>query len=149
MAAVERTIVTRGKNYGHHDEGILSAIAKPGMHIAMGSNGQFAPSAATSAELVKKRPKIVKEDSYQGKTVNDAYASGDPCFYYEPLPGDVCIVLAKTGENWAVGDDVVMEGGGSGLWIKAAGTESRYTAQVLESTGGALGAAALIKVKFY
>lgn len=149
MAAVERTIVTRGKNYGHHDEAIMDTAAYPGMHIQMAADGHYDPSPATAAELVKVRPKVLKEDSYQGKTVNDQYAIGDVGFYYEPLPGDVLLLLAKTGENWAVGDHVTPEGGGTGFWLKAAGTESRYQAQVLESTGGALGAAALIKCKMY
>src|ERR1044072_8253678 len=102
--AAERTIVTKGKSYGHHDEGILDTIVSPGMHIQLAADGHYDPSPATAAELVKTNPMIVKEDAYQGKTVNDAYAVGDVVFYYEPIPGDHCLLLVKSGENIAVGD---------------------------------------------
>ena len=147
MAASERTIVTKGKSKGHHDEGILDTVATPGMHIQLASDGHYDKSPATAAELVKTVPQIVTEDSMQGKTVSDAYAIGDIVRFYMPTPGDHCLLLCKTGENLAVHDYVTPEGGGTGLWIEAAGTEAQYHFEVLESSGGALGAAALIKCR--
>ena len=145
--AVERTIVTKGKSYGHHDEGILDTAAYPGMHIQLAADGHYDPSSQTAAELIKRPLKILKEDSLQGKTVNDQYAIGDLGMFYEPLPGDEILAYVKSGENIAVGDMLVQEGGGTGLFIEAAGTESIYRLESQMSTAGALGANGLVKCK--
>jgi len=145
--AEERTIVTKGKSYGHHDEGILDTAAYPGMHIQLAADGHYDPSPQTTAELVKRPFKILKEDSYQGKTVNDQYAVGALGFYYEPLPGDEILALVKAGENIVVADVLIQEGGGTGLFVEAAGTEVAYRLEAQMSSGGALAAAGLIKCK--
>lgn len=143
--SVERTIHTRGKSKAHWDEGVLDTAASPGMHIAMAADGKYDPSPAATAELAKVRPKVVREDSYQGKTVNDAYIIGDRVFYFTPMPGDHCLLLIKSGQNIVVGDTIIAEGGGTGLWIEAAGTEAAYHFQALDSSAGVLGANGLIK----
>ncbi len=146
--AVNRTIVLQGNSYGHHDEGVLDTVATPGMHIQVASDGKYDLSPATAAELVKSAIKIVKEDALQGKTVDDAYAIGDRVFFYTPLPGDMIHCRIKTGIDLVIGDKVTPEGGGTGLFIEAAGTESKYRFEAKESTGGALAAAALIKCEY-
>lgn len=143
--SVERTIVLKGR--GNHDEGILDTIASPGMHVQMAADGKYDPSPQTAAELAKRSLKIVKEDALQGKTVNDAYAVADVVFTYTPLSGDHVLLLIKSGQNIAVGDQIVPEGGGTGLFIEAAGTEAKYFAEALDSSGGALGANGLIKCR--
>ncbi len=145
--AVERTIVLKGNAKGHHDEGVLDTVCLPGMHIQMAADGKYDKSPQTSAELVKRGPKIVKEDALQGKTILDAYAVGDRVFYYVPKKGDHLLLLVKTGANIAVGDQIAPEGGGTGLFIEAAGTEAAYFAEALESTGGALAADTLVKCR--
>jgi hypothetical protein len=143
MAASNRTIVLRGKDKGHHDEGILDTVASPGMHIQRAADDHFDKSPATSAELVKSGLRIVKEDDYQGKTVADDYAIGDVVFFYIPVRGDVINVLVKSGENLLIGDKVALEGGGTGLFIEGAGTEAQYMLESKETTG-ALGANTLV-----
>jgi hypothetical protein len=133
--AVNRTIVLQGNSYGHHDEGVLDTACYPGMHIQIASDGKFDPSPQTAAELVKKKVAIAKEDAYQGKTVNDQYAIADRVFYYEPVPGDIIHCLVKSGETIAIGSQIALEGGGSGLFIVAAGTEAQYRFEAREAAG--------------
>lgn len=137
---VERTIVLKGNSHGHHEEGILDTVATPGMHVQLAADGKYDLSPAAAAELVKQSLMVVKEDAYQGKTIDDAYAIGDVVFLYHPQPGDHIHAFVKSGANIAVGDILVAEGGGTGLWIENAGTEAGYKLQALESTGGALAA---------
>lgn len=147
---VERTIVLRGFDKGHHDEGVAGSAISPGMGIEMAADGEFDPIAATQAESLKRNSLwIAKEDMLQGKTIDDAYAIGDIVFMYKPLPGDKLLLLTKSGANIAVADKVVEEGGGSGLFVEAAGTETRYRAIAKESSGGALAANDHLKYEWF
>jgi hypothetical protein len=117
--AGNRTIVLKG--HGHHDEGRCGTAISPGMAVEMAADGEFDPTVSAQAAALKGGLKVAKEDALQGKTIDDAYAVGDVLFYYEPEPGDVIHALVKAAANIAVGDKLVVEGGGSGLFVEAAG----------------------------
>lgn len=140
------TIVLKGM--GHHDEATVFAALSPGMgcNLHLDTTLKLAQEQAAQAEALKGGLLIAKEDALQGKTVDDAYAAADVGFYYIPLPGDHVQVLAKTGEDIALGDKLIIEGGGSGLFVEAAGTETKYQVQALEAAG-VLAASTLIAVK--
>jgi hypothetical protein len=141
---VERMILLKGK--GHHEEGILDTVAVPGQHVQLAADDL---SPAAIGELVKGGSfHIVLEDALQGKTITQAYAIGDLAFLYQPVVGDHLGLYVKTGANLVVNDKVVPEGGGTGLWIEGAGTEAKYFAVALESTGGALAAAQHVKCRW-
>jgi hypothetical protein len=140
MGTNNRTIVLKGNAKGHHEEGILDTVATPGMHVTLQADGKYDITPEAIGEIVKRGLFIVKEDQLQGKMITQAYAIGDVVFLYKPVPGDHLNLFVKSGANIAVGDNIVPEGGGTGLWIEAAGTEAAYKAQALESSGGALGA---------
>lgn len=145
----QRTIVLKGKDKGHHNEGVLDGIVLPGMVIQMKTNGNYDVVSDTQAESLKQNSlTIVKEDDLQGRDYLTAYAVGDIVFNYTPVSGDHLCVLVKSGQNLAVGDKLVEEGGGSGLFIEKAGTETRYRCIVLEALG-ALGANQLTWVRWY
>ena len=74
MMAVN-TIILKGGN--HQIEVTLDAIASPGMAIELAADGKYDPVASAQAEALKQgiQP-ILIEDGLQGKTVDDAYASG-------------------------------------------------------------------------
>jgi hypothetical protein len=132
----QRTIVLKGKDKGHHNEGVLDGIVLPGMALQMKTNGNYDVVADAVAESLKRSSlPIVKEDSLQGRDYATAYAVGDVVSFYTPIAGDHLCLLVKTGANLAVGDKLVEEGGGSGKFIEAAGTEARYRAVVLEALG--------------
>lgn len=145
MPGAENLILLKGK--GHQEEGIMGTVGTPGMHVTMQADGEWDLSPEAIASLSKVAPVILLEDSLQGKTKTQAYAIGDLAFLYQPLPGDELNLFVKAGANLVVGDDVVQEGGGTGLWVEAAGTETEFTFEALESTGGALGANAHVKCR--
>lgn len=145
--AVERTIVLRGNSWGHHDEGVLAGAVYPGMGIEMKADGTYDVIASTKAESLKRGSVLIaKEDAYQGKTINDAYASGARVFFFIPKAGDRLLILVKSGETISVGDLLVEEGTASGLFVEAAGSETRYRYKAVEATG-LLAANTLVKVE--
>lgn len=137
MAADVFTIVLKGK--GHHDEGEADSAISPGMAVEMAADGLYDQPAGAQAATLKNGLKIAKEDALQGKTVADAYADGDKLFFYSPLPGDHIHVLVKDAEDIDVGDKGVVEGGGSGLFVEAAGSESHFQVEFLEGPGAVSG----------
>ncbi len=144
---VERTIMLKCK--GHWEEGYLDTVGTPGMHVQLAADGKWDLSPAAIGELVKGGAlAVLREDDLQGKTITDAYAIGDRALLYHPLPGDHLGLFVKTGANIAVNDKIVPEGGGTGLWIEGAGTEAKYFAVALESTGGALAANTHVKCRW-
>lgn len=145
MASEIYTIVLKGCN--HHDEAPADAAISPGEAIEIAADGNADPMVSTQANALKGGLLFAKEDALQGKTVADAYAIGDIVFYYIPVPGDHIHVLVKLGEDIDVGGLLVVEGGGSGLFVAAAGTETKYQLKALEDSGGALAANTLIKCR--
>tara|TARA_R110002167_G_scaffold46072_4_gene137798 strand:- start:167 stop:607 length:441 start_codon:yes stop_codon:yes gene_type:complete len=141
------TIVLKSSGYGHHDEGTADAAISPGECIQLAADGKYDPAHKTKAESIKGDLLIATEDGLQGKTVTNAYASGDVVFFYIPCSGDHINVLIKSGENINISDNILVEGGGSGLFIEAAGTEAAYQLTALDSSGGVLGANTLIRCR--
>jgi len=123
------------KCLGHHDEGVADAAILPGEAVELAADGKYDPQASAQADALKGGLKIAIEDALQGKTVDDAYASADVLFFYSPLSGDVVHALVKTGEDIDVGDNLVVEGGGSGKFVEAAGTETKFQLEALEDSG--------------
>lgn len=125
------TIVLKGK--GHYDEGEADGAISPGMAVELAADGKYDAQVAAQAAALKQGLKVALEDALQGKTVADAYAAGDRLFFYSPLPGDHIQVLVKDGQTIAVGDSLVVEGGTSGLFVEAAGTETKFQLEALEA----------------
>lgn len=94
-----------------HEEGELKAAATPGMNVVLAADfsvmgrDKYTPGSTdyvgtgTGITTAKQPLKILKEDALQGKTINDAYASGDNAFIHIAKPGDVLQVLVKSGET--------------------------------------------------
>jgi len=145
MATNVNTIVLKG--CGHHDEGEADGAITPGMAVELAADGLYDQQSSAQAAALKGGMKIATEDALQGRTAAIAYADGDRLFFYSPMPGDHIHVLVKTGENIVVADKLVVEGGGSGLFVEAAGTETKFQLEALESSGGALAADTLIRCR--
>lgn len=146
MATNINTIVMRGK--GHHDEGVCGGVIKPGCAVELAADGEYDEQSSAQAAALKGGLAIAKEAALnQGGTITDAYAADDVLFFYIPLPGDRVHVLVKSGEDIDVGAKLVVEGGGSGLFVEAAGTETKFQLIALEDTGGALAANGFVKCR--
>lgn len=148
-----RKIVLKG-DFGQHEEGPLLAIASPGMNLVMDVTAEtqqrqsYTPGSTdyvgtgTGITTTKGPIKILKEDSLQGKTVDDAYAIGDNAFIYIPQPGDVLQVLAASGETIVKSSG--MSAAATGKWAIDA---TNASVECMESSVGALAADTLVRVR--
>lgn len=84
---------------------------------------------------------VLLPDHLQGKTATDAYAAGDRCFLYAPLPGEELNLLiedvtAGTGTG-ATADhaagEILMVNDGSGKLIATTGSPETEVAMLLEA----------------
>ena len=132
---VERTIVLKGHDKGHHDEFPSGGAITPGMAIELQTNGTVLQQTGTQARALTRGLLIAKEDGLQGKKITDAYASGDQVFSYRPQEGDHIAAFCKSGINIAFGDVLIVEGAGSGLFVEAADTETKGQLRALETIG--------------
>lgn len=133
--------------FGTHGDGPCTEVLSPGMALSLSGDGSCAQAAPSKAEMAKQGWAIAREDRLQGRTTVDAYASGDIVQHYTPVPGNKLMVLVKSGQTILQDDNGVIEGGGSGLFVKAAGTEAKYHVKFLESSDGALAANTLLRAR--
>jgi hypothetical protein len=137
------TIVLQGD--GPYEEGPLTAVASPGMNVVLTTTAEvfmrntYTPGLVDGTGLVQ----VLREDSIQGKTVNDAYAIGDTALVYCAEPGDVILVLVASGQTIAKADG--LSAGATGKFQKVA-TEAPC-ARSLEDSGGALAADTLLRAR--
>jgi hypothetical protein len=99
----------------------------------------FAPGATpvggTAAGAATPDIKIIKEDFLSGKTIFDAYASGDNIFWHHCKAGDHIQVLVKSGQTVTKG--LLGSADSTGKWIVAT---INGVVEFLEASGGALAA---------
>lgn len=149
-------IVLKGKytdGGAEHEEGILDAAATPGMNVALGTAAadqevhHWYPDATdyvgtgTDTTVSKGTLIVVKEDALQGRTITDAYASGDRVFLHKASPGEHLQVLVLSGQDISKGDG--LSAGSDGKFIA---DTTNPVVQALESSGGALSADAHLRV---
>lgn len=127
------------------EEGPLAAIASPGMNVVMTTAADkfglntYTPGATpvggTSAGAATPHITVVKENRFEGKTIDDAYASGDQGYYHKARAQDVIQVLVASGQTIAKGN--LGAAVASGLWNVAT---VNGVVEFLEASGGALAA---------
>lgn len=102
------------KNYSNVFEEIEAGGAiTPGMLIELASTGKVVAHNSAGESVL---PMFAKEDEYQGKGINDAYASGDKCHVWIPGKGDQVYAILADGESVAIGD--FLESNGEGFLQK-------------------------------
>lgn len=117
---------------GVFHEGYVSGTPKPGtvMQVqagtAMDGTGRFTWEAYNAdADGNQRLIAVLLHDKLQGKLATDAYASGDRCRLYCPLPGEEINMLkgdvSGTADDFAVGD-VLMVDDGTGKVIATTGS---------------------------
>jgi hypothetical protein len=150
-------IVLKGKyseGGAEHEEGRLRAAAYPGMNVTMTNDPDelgrqvYTPGATdyagtgTDVTTAKAPIWIVKENSSEGETVDDAYAADDNAFIHMASPGEVLQVLVASGQTVAKGGGLTANS--AGKWV----TDATNAAVIaLESSGGALAADTLLRVR--
>lgn len=136
-----------------YEEGIANGALLPGMNVgltnAADASGRSTYAAASSDTLGtgtttggRGNVKVVKEDSLHGGTVNTAYASGDNIYIHVAVPGDILQVLVTSGETVAKGAGLTAQS--TGKWNA---DTTLAAVEALESSGGALAADTLMRVR--
>lgn len=141
------SIIVSGEPRGKFLEGKISGTSKPGTWMQIKASdgvdeatGRFtwepyAPGTNGHRKLVA----ILLPDSLQGKLATDAYVTGTRCFLYCPVPGEelnvLCDDVAGTGSasDFTTGEEL-MGVTGTGLFIRASGSEESAPFQVLEDS---------------
>lgn len=137
-----------------HEEGILTAACTPGMNLQMGVAAEdmgrhyYGPGntdnvgTGTSTTTSKNPVRVAKEDPLVGKTITDAYASGELVFIHIAKSGDVLQVLVASGQTVLKGDG--LSANSAGKWI---GDTTNAAVEALEPSGGALAADTHMRVR--
>jgi hypothetical protein len=83
------------------EEALADAALSPGHLLMKNSTNEVLKNTATTQKLVA----VAIEDYHQGKTIDDAYSSGDVVSYIHPMPGDVVqLRVAAAEEAIVIGD---------------------------------------------
>lgn len=106
------------KGPGRHEEAVAAGAITPGHLLQLNNAGKVVVHATSGgyAERI-----FALEDALQGKTISDAYASGDLVGYVVAPPGDEVYAFLADGESVVIGDQLVSNG--DGTLQKLAGTE--------------------------
>lgn len=140
------TILLSTEPRGRFIEGVVAAgeAPKPGMIVQIQAATALVGGRFTfeiyNADADGGRPKgpyiVLLEDQWQGKTTSDAYAAGDRCFGYVPLPGDelnlLLLNIAGTGDDHAKGEILIVDDT-TGKLIATTGSPETEVAMVLET----------------
>lgn len=129
---------------GVFHEGYVSGTPKPGtvMQIqagtAMDGTGRFTWEVYNAAADGDQRLiAVLLHDKLQGKLATDAYATGDRCRLYCPLPGEELNMLVAdvsgTGDDHTVGE-ILMVDDGTGKLVATTGTPESEPFICLEAT---------------
>lgn len=143
-----KNIVVKGN--GHFDEVQAddSTAFSPGMNAKINSSGEYVVGLGGS-DGARGLVTLVVEDYLLGKTVDDAYSSGDDRVrVYHPNPGDKVLLLVTSGEDIDIGDTLVCDTS-TGKWIEEPATGPVTSPfEALEDSGGALGSDTLLLCRY-
>lgn len=118
------------------NEYVAGGAITPGHVVALGSGGTVAVGAA-------KTPLIALEDELQGRSIADAFASGEPVQCWTPVRGEEGYLILATSQTIAVG--AVLEADAAGHLIALnTGTAIAVALEAVTTTA----AVARIKVRF-
>lgn len=145
MSKGNRIIVSE-PHYGRHMEGIIKTgeTPKPGTILQLDASVAVQGGRHTfkiyDRDADGDRPAgpfwVLLEDFLQGKTMSDAYAAGDRCFLYAPLPGDELNLLyanlSGTADDHALGE-IGMVDDSTGKIIITTGTVETEVCIILET----------------
>lgn len=140
--STHKSIILSADPKGVFLEGIISGTPKPGTCMQIKAATEPVGGRHTwevfngAADGEQTLVAVLLEDSLQGKTITDAYVSGDRCFLYVPVPGEELQVLlqdvAGTGDDHAIGDKLIIDDG-TGKLIATTGTPEMEPFIVLET----------------
>ena len=151
-------IVLSGEPRGRFYEGIIASGETPKPGTVMQIQAAVEPIGGrltwemldSGADGDQRLIAVLLPDQLQGKMATAAYAAGDRCFLYIPLPGDELNMLVSnisgTSDSFAIGD-LLMVNDGDGELIATTGSPESESFIVME-TVAALTADTLVHCMF-
>ena len=137
-------IVVASNPRGMFVEGYVDGTPKPGtcMQIKAGVEpvgGRYTYEVYNkTADGARGQILVLCADQLQGKTADDAYATGERCFLYSPVAGEElnCLIgdAAGTGatSDFAIGDKLMVDDG-TGKLVDVGGSEESAPFELLET----------------
>jgi hypothetical protein len=107
---LNNTVFLKGAIGRRAEEARSVGATKPGHLLEKVSIGKVQPHS-TRGGLNSRM--FAREDSYQFRGVDDAYAADEIVFYNEAAPGEQIYARLKLGENIAIGDTLISYGDGT------------------------------------
>lgn len=146
MSAANRTIVLqKAAGGGRTEEWPADAALKPGHLVMVNSTSEALKYATAGGDGPIM---IAMEDSYQGKTIDDAYATGDVVFVYVAQKGDKLNGrLAAAATAVVVGSALKHDGAGGLMLQGGTGTIIGFAEEAVDNSGGASEAMLAWRVK--
>lgn len=114
------TIVLKGHLHLRQDEYKAAGAINPGDLIEYDAAGDVLVHGTTGGTAAKM---FAKEDALQGKTINDAYAVGDPVFTHHAQLGDLIWARLAASQTVAIDSELVSAGAGT---LRVATTAADY-----------------------
>lgn len=137
--ALANTIVVSGE--GVYSELLAGAGSiKPGMLVMPNSSNKAVVHATAGGDT---ETLVVREDSLQGLTVDDAYTADEPMHLYTPQPGSIIQFRLTGSVSYDEGD--ILISAGDGTLKKTTGTPYKVYGRISEAVdysavaGGGLG----------
>lgn len=113
------------KNYNNNFEEFTAAsVIKAGNLVQQIANGSIQNHALLGGSVL---PMFAKEDSLQGKGIEDSYAIGDKVTVWIPIRGDLVNATLANNEVVVIGDFLVSNGDGTlKKLVVAAAADAEY-----------------------
>lgn len=124
---------------GQLEEHACGVVVTPGEFVARTASGVGLPTAGEQVSL------IVLEDFFQGKTIDDDYASGDQARCLAFKKGDIVWAWLVDEQNIAAGDELEVNAAGR-LIAKNTGDVVAIAEETLDLTGAAGDARLLVRI---
>lgn len=138
-----QTILLKGNLEERYEEMRASGAITPGHLIKRHTDGTALvnSTAGAVAEML-----FAHEDSLQGKTIDQAYASGDVVRHHVAQKGDVIYAWLAAGENAAVG--AKLSSNGDGTFQVQSSTEATlaWAEQACDNSAGGAAARVVLRV---
>ena len=90
-------------------ENLCAVDVMPGMLLLRDAGGSIVPHNVADGFSGKL---VAVENIFEGKTINDVYPAWEKAWFIGTRPGDVMWMWLGTGQNAAIGDQLVSVGGG-------------------------------------
>lgn len=137
--SIGNEIVVNANPKGTFIEGIISGTPKPGVVMQIKAatepvggrlTWEVYDRSGTAKDGLNTLIACLRADDLRGKTVSDAYVSGERCFLYCPIPGEemnmIIADISGTADDYAIGDLLQVIDGSGKLEDAVTGTAFNY-----------------------